>query len=377
MDYADDGMWEGAMMRLRTDLIAGRGPDVIMFDQWGDENDITAALMHGSWLADLNVFLENDPELSREDLFENILDIWTNSAGELALITGTVIPTPYWGPSALLEDFTDFTHEGFLTFLRDAEMRGVPYPKGLGFIPYTILETMLFADNTFFCLESGNVNFDSEIFLDILAYIESIPGDRHSRWMEALSTGEAWDPIPSILRGEQLMTDRFTLFSVNDFRRIDAALGGLTPIGAPNAAGDLAISTRPITRFGIRANIDNLDAAWEFVRLAVLYPDVDSYASGLPILRSLFEYQIDEAFRETSPLIAFFGFDEEIPPLTQEQAAAMRHIMESITHEIFPDPHVMAIVWEEVMPFLAGSRSAEDAARIIQSRVSIYVAERT
>ena len=375
-DYMADGGGIGVAVQLRTDLIAGRGPDVIVFNQWGDENDITSALMRGDWLADLNVFLENDPLLSRDDMFENILDIWTNDQEHLTMIAGTVLPTPFWGPSELLEDFTDFTHKGFLEFLRNAEAQGIPYPMGINFFQQVVLQNMLFADNTFFCFTSGDVNFNSDLFIDILNYVDSIPDDRQARLTEAMNTGEFWEPVAFIARGEQLLTRMLGIISISDFRVFDASVGGLTPIGAPNAAGDLSISTRPITRMGIRADIPNAYAAWEFIRLAVLYPNNEG-TQGLPIMRSLFEYDIDIALREATPLDTNWLNGMEIPPFTEERAAVLRLIMESITHEYHPDPHVMAIVWEEVPAFLMGMRSAEDAARIIQNRVATYVSEQT
>jgi len=377
-DYAEHGEWDGVAMRLRADLIRGAGPDVIIFNQWGDENDITTALMRGGFLTDLNVLLENDSVLSREDFFENILDIWTNEAGELSLIAGAVIPTPYWGPSEKLENFTDFTHEGFLSFLRNSQAQGIAYPMGLNFLPYVVLQTMIFADNTFFCLETGEANFDSDLFLDILAFADSIGDEQQNRWMEALHTGEAHNPIAFISRGEQLLTNFLGFMEVNDFRIFDASVGGMTPIGAPNAAGDLSIATRPIWRMGIRANSQHTEAAWEFIRLNLLYPNASGATEGIPVKRSIFENDINKAFLEGGfSAGGFFGFADgaEIPAFTEERADLLRYIMESITHEYHPNPHVMAIVWEEAFALFAGERSIEDTARIIQSRVAIYLSE--
>jgi len=372
VDYAEAG-WEGAPMRLRTELMVGEGPDVVLFDQWGDENDISHALMRGGFLADLHPFLANDPHLSREDFFANILDIWTNEAGELALITGAVLPTPFWGASEHLTEFDDFTHEGFLAFLWRAEAQGMPYPMGANFLPFVVLQNMLFADNTFFCYATGQANFDSKLFLDILAYADSIPDDRQARWMEMIGTGEAFDPISFMARGEQLLTRMLGIITVDDFRRFDAAVGGLTPIGAPNAAGELAISTRPIRRMGIRANSPNAEAAWEFIRLDLLYPNVAGIA-GLPTKRDLFEAYIHEALAEGP---RYWGDEMELPAFTEDRAAVLRLIMEHITHEYHPNPYVMAILWEETSSFFAGDRTAEDTVRIVQNRVSTYLAERS
>jgi len=179
-------------------------------------------------------------------------------------------------------------------------------------------------------------------------------------------------------RGEQLLTRMLGIMTVNDFRRFDTAVGGLTPIGAPNAAGELAIATRPIRRIGIRANSPNAEAAWEFIRLDLLYPNSATSIAGLPVKRDLFEAYVNEAMQgEPFSAGGFFEFGDgiEIPAFSEERAAVLRLIMESITHEYHPNPHVMDIIWEETAPFFAGDRTAEDTARIIQNRVQTYLSE--
>ncbi|MDR2599812.1 MAG: extracellular solute-binding protein [Oscillospiraceae bacterium] len=380
VDYAETGEFESAAFRLRADLITGNGPDVIIFNQWNDENDITRSLMRGNYLADLNVFIRDDPFLSREEFFENILDVWTNQADELLLITGAVIPWFFWGPSENLNDFTDFTHEGFLSFLRNAKEQGIPYPAGIGFFSGAVLARMLFADDTFFSYETGEAKFDNDLFIDILDYIRSIPDEQEIRWIEALNTGEAFKPVEYFLRNEQLMTNFFYLImSVNDFRIFDAAVGGLTPIGDPNSAGNLSIPIAPIRRMGIRYNSENADAAWEFIRSYLLSINTGSFREGIPVLRSKFEDEINTAMLDvegvkSGGIVGIFG-EIIVPVFTKEKADVLRLIMESITHESLPDLNIFYIILEEFSPFMADKRTAEDTARIIQSRVSIYLSE--
>jgi len=379
VDYAETGEWVGSAMRLRTDLITGQGPDIIIFNQWGDENDITNALMRGGYLADLNVFLDNDSFLSREDFFENILDVWTNEAGELSLITGAVIPTLFWGPEMMLEGFTDFTHEGYLEFLQSSKDQGVPFPAGLSFITVEVLRTMLFADDTFVCFKTGEVNFDNNLFIDILNYAKSTL-NQHDRLMEALQTGEAYNPVTLFSRNEQLMTRMPGIMTVKDFRIYDAVVDGLTPIGEPNSTSKLAIPIAPIWRIGIRANSQNQEAAWEFIRLHLQCVNSDSWIFGFPILRSLFENEVNKEILEGAfSAGGFMGMDKniEIPAFSEERAAVLRYIMESITHEANPEPLIFRIILEEASTFFDGAQTVQDAARIIQSRVSIYISEQS
>ena len=61
--------------------------------------------------------------------------------------------------------------------------------------------------------------------------------------------------------------------------------------------------------------------------------------------------------------------------LTADEVAAMSDAIENITRLASTDLLIYAIISEEADVFLNGARTAEETARIIQSRVSIYVAE--
>jgi len=57
-------------------------------------------------------------------------------------------------------------------------------------------------------------------------------------------------------------------------------------------------------------------------------------------------------------------------------ADCVRELIENIGHKPVNDHPVQHIVNEDTAAFFAGIRSAEETARIIQSRVSIFLAER-
>jgi hypothetical protein len=65
----------------------------------------------------------------------------------------------------------------------------------------------------------------------------------------------------------------------------------------------------------------------------------------------------------------------ELDALTQEQADQMLAFIYSIDSIISFDDVLTNIILESVFDFFNGLSTAQDAARIIQSRVSIYLAE--
>ena len=60
---------------------------------------------------------------------------------------------------------------------------------------------------------------------------------------------------------------------------------------------------------------------------------------------------------------------------TEEDKASIRAFTEDPSHGNIADGIIEEILREEFAPYLAGDRSADDTIRILQSRVSTYLAE--
>lgn len=64
-----------------------------------------------------------------------------------------------------------------------------------------------------------------------------------------------------------------------------------------------------------------------------------------------------------------------LPNMTTEQVDEFIEFVESIDKCVYYDEDIEAIINEEVALFFAGQKSTSDIARVIQSRVEIYVNE--
>ena len=138
------------------------------------------------------------------------------------------------------------------------------------------------------------------------------------------------------------------------------------------------------------------DAAWAFIR-SVLSDDYQSSIWSFPISRKAFEaaaakameqeYETDangnKVLDENGEPIKVsmggygFGGDEmyDIYAMTQEQYDDLLSLIASTTRTGSYDTSIMAIINQETGAFFNGEKSAEDTAKIIQSRVKLYVAE--
>ena len=139
----------------------------------------------------------------------------------------------------------------------------------------------------------------------------------------------------------------------------------------------------------ITAACKNVDAAWSFVRnwLTEDYQTKD-YMYEFPTNRHAFEtmaeramtqeYTEDPETGEQIPVMDTYWFEDgevQVGPLTQEEYDAFMRLYESCNSIYSYDEAILNIIKEEIEPFFDGQKTAEETARLIQNRVSLYVAE--
>jgi len=170
-------------------------------------------------------------------------------------------------------------------------------------------------------------------------------------------------------------------------------------IGYPTADGTNGAQV-DMTPYVITSFCEYPDEAWDFIE-SILAPEEEFDGRvlgrhGIPVLKEQF-MQVCEAEYESLFEIYFDGgmswgpYDPEHDDLeaemrepgirkffTEEDAQAM---LKWLDEEIGApaagavDAEITAIVNEEVTSYLGGAKSAADCARVIQSRVSIWLAE--
>ena len=69
------------------------------------------------------------------------------------------------------------------------------------------------------------------------------------------------------------------------------------------------------------------------------------------------------------------NWDVDIYAATQEEIEGIRRLIEIARPLSQESEEIYAIIGEEAAPYFAGQKSAEETAKIIQSRIQIYVSE--
>jgi len=360
------------MDRLRTELIAGRGPDIFATG-W-----LTATMYEGLFMLDLYPLIDSDPDITREDFFPSILSAWENSSGELVSIApGFRINTIVGMQSVFPEAPKNWNYADFIAFYEDAMTAGYDDPLGLFVDRQEILFMLLFSDDTFFCEQTAVANFDSESFINVLNFVKPLPVHGWERVPEEIRFSGQWDSLSELIIGEQLLSSE-NISHTESFRELQMRLGGITAFGLPsnNAPIHAVWQSEGV---GIRSNSPHIEAAWEFVRLSLLPGNLNQFHDRIGFLSRIdqFEQQIAREVSRVGPTERFFPHGSiKIDPMTESDAELLREIISNVGLSAFIGHPVRDIINEDVHAFFEGARSAEDTARVIQSRVERFLSER-
>ena len=406
IDYGADGDLEGGLTRLQIELMTGRGPDII-YDRYG-------WLRLSKVMTDLYPFIDADPELSRDDFFPNFLKSMEHSDGSLFMVSDRFTITTMVG----IKENIGFIDNWSLSEMYSLLERSIDTPQPLGVLMIGQLFTMFMLENTDFVdIENYAANLDNEDFIKVLEIAKLLPSDQD---IEKSSI----HMLLLLLRGEQLLAE-WQFGDFYHFYGFAEILGDdFLILGRPSANGgkNIAYAYNPM---GISAASEHKDGAWEFLRRYLLPlddepqdddededdeqeggPINEGFAHHYPIRIDTFEafiadaqtpimlenydgslYLDDDGQPVEIPRSTYYLWDRNngLPDLSytvslyamsDEIALKLRNFVESAQPSgNILSPEIMDLIYGDLEAFFDGARTAEDTARIMQSRVQIYLSE--
>ena len=401
MEFSTQDDWMAGLTRLTTEIIAGRIPDILAINmQLPFEQYVARGL-----LLDLYYFIDNDPVLSRTDFIENIFRVAEIDGGLYQVFPTFMIQTMA-GHRAVVGSEPGWTMEEFRAVL-DANPQA-DMPLGFGFDKNRLLSlALMMSMDDFVDWAAGRTNFDSDEFIQLLEFANTFPDEFD--W-ELLM--EEWvDQAELIATGRQLLQQSW----LSDFRGIqwmNASFGGeMVFKGFPSADRNghvLQIGSG----LAITSRASDPQGAWNFVRTTLTAEwQRENITWGLPTNQTVFNELLEEAMTPDY-FIDEYGEKIRIPrggmhvftqaavaprggggrvisgpgmggdfinfyEVTQEEADMMLHLINTVSGTFTHNPALLEIINEGAEDFFAGRRSAQDAARVIQSRASIFIAEQS
>jgi len=373
IDYSDqitEGDWSAAMTRLSTDIITGKVPDILDLNNLPYKQYVARNL-----LVDLNPLIDSDPQVDRNSLIDHAFRAAEMEGGLYFLFPSFYIQTLVGNP-AIVGPEMGWTMAEFQEVLNANPQADRPLGEYITNSQFIQLALMVNMDK-YVNWSTGTANFDTDEFASLLEFSTRFPS------MEELENMQARDLM--IYEPELIATGRQIMMpaGVNDFRTLgiyqqlfggELAIKGFpTDTGNGNALGfqsSLAITTRASDK----------DGAWEFMR-PLLSADwqTSNVSHNFPTNKAAFDNMAKRAMEEEGGYSWGFGRDTSIESegVTQADVDLVLKLIESTFGVAGIDESLMNIINENTEDFFNGRSSAQEAARIIQSRVSRYISEQS
>lgn len=385
-EYATDDDYNAGLTKLNTELISGNVPDILVN---GTELPIGQYAAKGL-LEDLWPYLDADPEYSRDKLMTQPLNA-AQTDGKLYRLPIDFGVTTAVGLGKVVGEYTTWT----LADVNDALSK---LPEGATVFNkyYTQAEMLKYciamnAEN-FMNWQDGTCSFDSDEFRALLEFVKPFPAEYD--WQ---SDAEEYESDYTRLKnGKQLLYPT----SISDFDSIYYMFATLDHdvrfIGFPREDGSSGNAFNASCTLSISTACRDKSGAWAFIR-STLSNDYQENIWNYPIVKSVFEAKAQEAMTQEyetdadgnqildddgNPIpISNGGMsygDEpmiELYAVTQEQYDAVMALIDSTTSFVDYDQNVLSIISDEAAGYFAGSKTVEEASKLIQSRVSLYIQE--
>ena len=384
-EYNTEENVDAGLTKMTTEILAGDMPDLLSLRQMPYRQLAAKGL-----LEDLYPYLDADKDLKREDFFPTVLSAMEVN-GKLCEVMPSFSVMTLIGATSVVGDKPGWSFEDF-----DAALASMPEgcdPLDFYTTRDDMLQTLLYLDmDDFVDWTSGKCSFDSSEFIDMLQFANRFPAKFD--W-DTYEWGQGDDVLSRISSGQQMLMAS-SITSIDDVLYNDLYFGGSsTYVGYPsnNGVGNMLYLG---DGYGMSSSCKNKDAAWEFLR-SILTKDYQKSVWGLPVNKEAFneqlkvsmtpEYKKDaegnylldddgERIQVSKGGIGFAdGTTYDLYAMTQDQADRLLDLINTTTRSYEINDGIFQIVKELAQSYFAGQKSAEEVARLVQSKANIYVNE--
>ncbi|MBQ8010564.1 MAG: hypothetical protein IJ265_03330 [Oscillospiraceae bacterium] len=351
----------GLQDQFNEDLLHGIVPDIIDSSSMSMEY-----LANKGILEDMNPYFENDAEFQAEDYFMNFLEA-SEYKGRLTSVGLNYYVSAAAAKTEHLNGITGLTPET-MTQLYDA------MPEGMRLTTKRSADDWFYHNSTkmigyFVDMEKGTCNFENAEFIQFL----ELCGREHS-------TGGQLEVYPAFREDAALLhfCDLTTLQSYHILTEGVFGNEAFTLLNVPFCKGG-AIYARSV----LSVNHESFykEQIWDFIKFCLSEEQqmfLNQQDSTLPVNRNAAMAIMQEEINETDPeKLTWYITDEQIPlsAPTQAEMDAYLAFLEGICSCSNFQRDIILIMCEESDMYFAGDCTAEQAAKNIQSRVSLYLAE--
>ncbi len=369
--YSDGNNLIDGYDRLKLDIVQGEAPD--LFFTQGIDYEILAKV---GALENLYDYMDNDPELERDDIVQSLMSAY-EEGGKLFTLAPSFNIFTMWGGKSVVKGRQGINLDELEEILSE-NGKDVNAIYGLGGGDETSLRSLTSMElDSYINWEESTCDFKSEGFRHLLELSKEYKGS-------SIQSG-----IYSSIHNRDILFTLSIIDSAEDVAMQAKFYGEEVEfIGYPTDYGyGSAISA--ISPVAMNSGSDNKDAAWDFIKYYVKSYD-SSKAVRFPSYKPNFDdyvkkSTIEEYYEEdgnktpiykdsySEPNVGSFG----ITKASDEDVKKTLELIENTTKKREYVTEIQNIIEEEAEPYLQGQKTFEQVAEIIQSRVQVFLNEKS
>lgn len=378
--YSTDDDYLAGYTKLNNDILAGDMPDILVMDA-GNEMPVDSYAEKGLFV-DLNKFIDEDAEIKREDLFENVLEAYSTD-GKLYRLpvnfyvqtlmgkTENVGPGPRWTMKEMMDAFAKMP-EGATIFGDQTTRESLLWT-------FSTMAISDYIDET-----TGQCNFNSQGFKDVLSFLKDIPAETNVDYDDPTY----WQQFETQYRDNRTMLMQISLnnleYMIYNFGQMGTSEVSLVGFPTEKGMGAVVSSSQ---QYAISAKSPNQEGAWEFLRY-YLTDDYQKQTYDMPLNRRIWldkalecterpHYEDEEGNIIYEDYTYWLGEQEiVIDPLTKEQVDDLYNYVSFINKRMSYDTSLLDIIKEEAAYYFEGDKTVDEVAEIIQGRIQLYMDEK-
>ena len=359
VDYTRDmeASAEEIQLRLNTELISGKAPDMFCFSSGWISPNIYAGK---GLLTDMKPLIEADEELSPEDIvlykaldynggiyvIGDSFDIFTMAAREsdFGQRYGWTLEEYRQIDAGLREDqmcMYNLTRDSFMDNIIARYVRSA--------VDWT----------------GSSCDFDNPEFVELLRTVLELRETPEDPNNMVFGPGE-----PRVAAGEQTTVAVFAMF-VSSLAESEQMAGcPLSFIGWPTPDGSCGSDASLNTELAICSLSRHQEGCWELIKYMLMNANTDrGIMPGYPLL--MYRPALEESIAK-----AMADEDAQVK-MTQADADKLLDFLSAIENLNEYDSAIMDIIKSECQAMFNGDKTPEETAKLIQSRASLYVAEQS
>ena len=365
------------MSRLALDIITGGGPDIIditnmPFQQWAARG----------LFVDLYDFIDVDPTINRNDILDVVLRNAETNGRLYQMFHGFKVSTLIGNPE-IVGNEPGWTFGDLIAVLeanpQATNAFGV-FTDGMALFKKLFMNHV----DSFVNWETGLVDFDNDKFIEFLEF--SVELRRVFNWWgenrddDSVPASVMWgvDIMEEMVASGEIIILDSLISTFNSPYLIQQSFGkDFIFKGYPTDSGS-GNSLHASPRLAISSMSENKQGAWEFIRMLLSEEwQRENYNEfAFTTNRTVFEEGLAQARAGDEQVYWIYwllpGQMREDPSAFADKTLALINSVEGIPSGFDP---ILTIVFEGIDDIFNGRSTPQEAARIIQSRAAIFVAE--